>query len=230
MALEPGDRVVARGVEEYAAALEEDHPVDMGEHHGRPVLGEDDGGAGAERVLEERLGAVGVELRGRLVQQEQARFQRERRGQADALELAAGQLGHPALREMLGADRRERGTHARGDCARRRGDVLEPERDLGLDPPEHDLILGILEHGRHRPRELCRPGATRVAARDLDPSLEAAAVEPRHEAGERTQKRRLARAGRAEQQDDLARLDREAHSVQRRPGRGVREPQAAHSG
>ena len=65
---------------------------------------------------------------------------------------------------------------------------------------------------RRAPRDRS-PG---VAARDLDASLEAAAVEVRDEPGERAQQRRLARARRAEQRDDLARLDRERDVRERR--------------
>src|SRR5207253_2018846 len=40
-------------------------------------------------LLDDGRGAVGVELRGRLVEQQQLRAQRKRRGEADALQLAA---------------------------------------------------------------------------------------------------------------------------------------------
>ena len=56
-------------------------------------------------------------------------------------------------------------------------------------------------------RELGRARSPGVAAFDLDPALEAAAVEVRDETGERAQERRLSRARRAEQGDDLAGLD-----------------------
>ena len=129
---------------------------------------------------------------------------------------------------MTGPDRGERVTHAARDGARERADVLEPERDLRLDTPQHHLVLRVLEHRRHRARELGGARVTRVVAGDLDAALEAAAVEPRHEAGERPQQRRLARAGRAEQQDDLPRLDRQAYPVQRRRCARVREAEPIH--
>ena len=61
----------------------------------------------------------------------------------------------------------------------------------------------------------------RVEAADLDPAGEAAAVEVRHEPGERAQERRLAAAGGAEQRDDLARVELErdvAHAPATPPG------------
>ncbi len=117
----------------------------------------------------------------------------------------------------------ERVRHALRDLARRRADVLEPERDLRLDAAEHDLVLGILEDGRDGAGELGGARAARVEARDLDAALEPAAVEVRDEPGERTQDRRLAGAGRPEQQQHLARLDRQRHVVEREPAVGIRE-------
>ena len=77
----------------------------------------DDGALEPLHDVEEALGGVRVELRGRLVEQQQARAQRERRGQADPLQLTAGQLGRRAVGELLGADERER--------------LLDPRPDLG---------------------------------------------------------------------------------------------------
>ena len=56
------------------------------------MLGEHDGRAETLDRVEEERGAVGIELRGRLVEQQQLRLQRERGREADALELAAGEL------------------------------------------------------------------------------------------------------------------------------------------
>ncbi len=57
---------------------------------------------------EEHLGRIGIELRRRLVEQEQRGPQRQRRGEADPLELAAGELGRPPTDEMQRVHRRER--------------------------------------------------------------------------------------------------------------------------
>ena len=124
-------------------------------------------------------------------------------------------------REMRGADRGERPSRARADQLRRRADVLQPERDLGGHAREHDLVLGILEERRDGSREVGRPRAPGVVAGDLDAAGEAAAVEVRHEPGQRAQQRRLAAAGGAEQRDHLARLEVERDAVQRRC-RGLR--------
>ena len=113
----------------------------------------------------------------------------------------------------------------RPDLLGRHADVLETERDLVLDARHHDLVLGILEHRRDGPGELGGAVRARVEAADLDPAGEAAAVEMRHEPGERPQQRRLAAAGRPEQRDDLAGLELErdvAQGRQRRPGTRTR--------
>ena len=81
---------------------------------------------------------------------------------------------------------------------------------------EHDLVLGILEERRDGSREVGRPRAPRVVAGDLDAAGKAAAVEVRHEPGQRAQQRRLAAAGGAEQRDHLAGLEVERDAVQRR--------------
>ena len=110
----------------------------------------------------------------------------------------------------------ERALDARPDLGRLGAEVLEPERDLVRDDRHHDLVLRVLEDRRDRARELGRAGRARVEAGDDDAAREAAAVEVRHEPGERPQQRRLAGAGGAEQRDDLAGLELERDAAQRR--------------
>ena len=69
MLVQPCHRFVARRVEEDAAAIEKQHPVCVPERRGRALLRDDDGGAAPERMLEERLRPVGIELRRRLVEE-----------------------------------------------------------------------------------------------------------------------------------------------------------------
>ena len=79
------------------------------------MLGEDDG---TPRLLdrgEERLGAVGVELGRRLVEQEEPRLERERRGETDALQLPARELDGSPGREVRCADLAERDGDLRPD-------------------------------------------------------------------------------------------------------------------
>ena len=219
----PGERIVARRVEQDATLVEEHDTVGVAQRDRGALLGDDDAGIAAERELEERLRPRRIELRGRLVEQEQLRLERERRGEADALQLAARDLGHASRAELRDADCGERRVDTRQDRLRRRADVLERERDLGVDAPEDDLVLRVLEDRCDGSCELCRTRAARVAARHLDAALEAAAVEPRNEPGERTHERRLAGTGSAEEQHDFAALDLERDVAQRRRRFRIRE-------
>ena len=91
---EPRDRLVARCVEHDPAVVHE-------ERRGRRARADVPAAAPRRRprtadcstMLEERIGRVGIELRRRLVEQQQLRPQRERRRERDALQLAARQLG-----------------------------------------------------------------------------------------------------------------------------------------
>ena len=67
-----------------------------------------------------------------------------------------------------------------GISRRWHADVLEAELELVLDAGHHDLVLGILEDGGDRSGQVARPCRPRVAAPDLDPTGEPAAVEVRH--------------------------------------------------
>ena len=132
--------------------------------------------------VEERIRRGRVDLRRRLVEQEQARLERERRRERDALQLAARQLGGPALGEVPGADQLQRLVDPRPDVGRRDADVLEAERDLVRDLRHHDLVLRILEDRRDVAGKLGRARLARVAAGHDDAPRERAAVEVRHEA------------------------------------------------
>ena len=216
MLVQPRHRLVARCVEHDAAAVEEQDAVGVAQRERGTLLRDDHGCAARERVLEERLRALRIELRRRLVEEQQLGLERERRREADALQLAAGKLRDAAAGQVRGTDGRQRSLRARQDRLRRHADVLEPEGDLRLDLREDDLILRILEDGRDRARELRRMRVARVAAGDLDAAAEVPAVEPRHEPAERAHERRLAGAGGAEHEHDLARVDPERDAVERR--------------
>ena len=179
---------------------------------------------------EKRLGAGEIELRGRLVEQEKPRLERERRGETDALQLPARELDGSPRCQVRSANLAKRRLDARPDRLRRHSEVLEAERDLVLDPHHHDLVLGILEDRRHRPRELGGAGRAGVPAVHLDPTREPAAMEVRHEPGQRPQQRRLAAAGGPEQRHHLTLVELEREVAYRRSAAGVREREAADLG
>ena len=203
-ARQPLERLGARRVEEEAALVDEER---RGRELKRPadaVLGEHDGRTEPLDGVEEERGAFGIELRRRLVEEQQLRLQRERRRQADALELAAGELDRLAppadgARPTDASARSTRGQISAGGTPR----FSSPNATSFARDRHHDLVLRILEDGRHRAGELGRSVAARVEPGDDDPAGEAATVEVRHEPGERAQERRLPGARRAEERDDL---------------------------
>ncbi len=227
---EPDERRLARCVERDAAVVHEENAVDVRERARGPLLGDQNRARQLFDQIEERVGGLGVELRGRLVEQQQLRLERERRCKRHTLQLATGELARRAVGEVRRADERERLIDARPDRRRLDADVLEAEGDLVRDIVHHDLVLGILEDGRDRTRELGGPRLARVEPGDDDPPLEAAAVEVRHEPGERTQQRRLAAARRAEQRDVLALGELERHVVEHRRAARVGEAKVIDGG
>ena len=71
----------------------------------------------------------------------------------------------------------ERLARAGLDLRRRHADVLEPELHLRLDAREDNLVLGVLEEGSDRARELGGTHTARIQAHHLDATRETPAVE-----------------------------------------------------
>src|SRR4051794_15404087 len=218
---EPRQRRVARRVELDASALHEEHAIYVCERTRRALLRDDHGAVEPVDDLEELVGGGGVELRRRLVEQQQPGPQRERRGEADTLQLATRELPHGPLDEMLATDERERLVDALPDLRWLDTEVLEAERDLVADAAHHRLVLRVLEDRRDRPGQLRRMRAARVEAADLDAARKGAAVEVRYQPRERAQQCRLAGRGCAEQDDALPLVDPQRDAVEhRRAGAG----------
>ena len=148
-----GDDAVGGG----EAALE----AVLGEHDRRPPLLVE-----APQDAEQLVAGDGVELRGRLVEQDERRAGRERGAERDALQLAAGELGGRAV-EQLGDAERERGLlDPARDGRRREAGVLEREGELGAHRAEDDLRLGLLEERAGDRGEVGRPVLARVEPAD----------------------------------------------------------------
>jgi hypothetical protein len=103
---EPGEGCIAARVEHHGALLEEKHAVARVEDPIGSLFRHDDRRAASARELDQLRCAVRVELRGRLVQQQQPRPQGEHGGETDSLELTAGELRDGALAEMSRSDGR----------------------------------------------------------------------------------------------------------------------------
>ena len=222
---QPARRLVDRHVERDAPALEEDHAVGERERPRDAVLAEDDGGTRARATASRKASApagssceVGSSS-SRSAGRSASAAARQTRCSSPPLSSAVARPARCSAPTAASASRaRARSRPAPRPRSRGR---RRPRRDARHD----DLVLGILEHRRDRSRQVGRPGAARVAAGDDDAPGEAAAVEVRHQPGERAQERGLPRAGRAEQGDALARLDRERHVAKGRHAARVGERQ-----
>src|SRR6185503_19999887 len=191
----------------------------VGDHHDRdaelPVHA-------LERIEHQRRG-LAVELRGRLVGEQDLRQVRQRDGDRDTLLLAARELARLVVRavgETYDLEQLARGPAGRGDldAARRRGeaDVLDDvevrhqvaRRAL---PDEADPVAPVLG-------ELVLIQAPEVAPLDLDGARGRTV-----QAADHIQDRRLARTARAHHGEELALADVEVHAAERHHA-GVRDP------
>ena len=184
------------------------------------MLGDDDARSGiGERPQprRERSGRLRIELRHRLVEQQQRWSRRERRRERDPLQLTARELTGRPVSEVRGAGLGQRLEHALGNLRRRPGGALEREGDLAIDR-EHDRPgLGILEDDAGARAHLGGSCMTRIEPRDLAAPGETTTVEVRHEAAQHAQQRRLARAARSGQQHELACVELEVDAGERVP-------------
>ena len=114
-----------------------------------------------------------------------------RRGDRDALELAARERVGAALQQVRDAERERRLLH--GPCHRGGGlaPVLERQLELCAHSAHHDLALGLLEDRPADGGELAGAVLAHVEAPNAQLAVRLAAVEVRHEPAERAQERRL---------------------------------------
>ena len=163
------------------------------------------------------LAQLGVEIRQRLVQQQDRGLHHQAPGQRHPLLLAAAQLARIARVEPGQVDQLQ---HARDPGANLRA------RDAPHIQAEGDVVVHalvgphrvVLEHHPHA-APLGRHHAGRRGERDrADPD---GALVGRHEPGDQAEQRRLAAAARAQQRHELVVLDLQA---QRADGHRVAEP------
>jgi len=123
--------------------------VRFGDHPSRPAVadgleGAKPGDAGEHAAYRAR--AVGVEVRGRLVQEKHARSEREDPGDGETLLLAARERGRRAVFAVGEANVSKRAVDPRPDLGCRDAVVLEAERDVVPGARHDELRLGVLEH------------------------------------------------------------------------------------
>ncbi|OUE08779.1 hypothetical protein CMsap09_07510 [Clavibacter michiganensis] len=164
--------------------------------------------------------ALGVEVRGRLVEEEEPRAHGEHAGEGEPLLLAAGERRRGPVEGDVEAHRVEGGADAGPDLLTRDAEVLAAERHVVADTGEDHLRVRILQH---------EPGAApetrRVPAVDAERPAGLALVVAAEHARERVHEGRLAGTGRAEQEHALPRLDDEV-DVPDRPGAAAGVPPA----
>ena len=164
-----------------------------------------------EHGVAHRLGMVGVEHRGRLVEQQHVRPQRQDSGQGEALALTSGQRGREVVAAVRQTNRRQSFVDAGPDLVARQGDILRPEGDVAADAVSHHGVVGVLRQEPQPPLDFCH-------SRDL--AGDGGAERPR----QGVQQRRLAGAARAEQQHALAGRDLEVEVADDRQATSERSP------
>jgi hypothetical protein len=208
-------RNAARGASHASApAGEREDAVGGGQAALEAVLDEDDGRppllVEPPQQPDQLVAGDGVELRRRLVEQDERGRPGERGAERDALQLAAGELVRRAVEQRRDARARAPPPppRARPPPAPCRGS--RAGRRARRDRAEHDLRLGVLRQRPGHRGDVGRAVLAGVEAADDDPAAELAAVEVRHEPARRAHDRRLARGRQPGDDDELARARREA--------------------
>ena len=137
-----------------------------------------------------------VEVRERLVHQEDPRLAHDRAAHRDALALPAGELPRLAFQQVRQAERLSRTLHAAPDLRPRRPPRAQPEGDV-LEHRHVRIERVVLEHHRHVAPSRVELVDGLIADQDL------AAVDLL-EAGHHPQSGRLAAAGGADEDHELA--------------------------
>ena len=171
-----------------AACLDHDHAVDEREHLGDAVLDEHHRYVAtlrdASQYVADRARAVRVEVRGRLIEEQNARSEHEDPGDRESLLLSTRERRGRAIFAVREADVRQRAVDSRPDLRRRDAVVLEAERHVVACAGHDELRFRILQHQAGR-------------ALDTELALLLAATAAIKQAGKRVEERALPRARRS---------------------------------
>ena len=212
---------------ELAAAIEQQAPREVAHDAVEVVLDDDHAvNRGAIDGGVQLRGAARVEVRGRLIQDQRVGPRGQRRGERDALLLAAreaidaprGAIGQPNGRQRFG--------DARWHLGGRHPQVLQAERHLVLDRQHGELARRILEDGADAFGQVTGRKGDGRATVDLDLAAQVGVFAERDQTGQAQAEGALARTARAGQQHPFARGDRERDVVQgRRTARQIASAQ-----
>ena len=141
----------------------------------------------AHQRLEHILGRKRIELRGRLVKNQDAGPQRKGGCDGDALSLATRKGLQRAVAQRGQIEQAKHLLHARSHLFRWHSLVLQSEGYLILDPIHHELGFGVLEDKADEATEHLRPIGHRVVPSHRHTPAEGAAGEVGHQSVEASQ-------------------------------------------
>src|SRR6187397_976162 len=203
---------LARRADLLDAALIEDDDL-AGDLHRLLLVVRDDDGRHVHLVVEaaqpgaQLLAHTRVEGAKGLVEEQHARFPRQRAGERHPLPLAARELGWVALRETLELDELEQLVHATADLLARPLPNRQPERDV--------VVNGHVLEGRVVLEDHPDPSCARRPVGDVRVTDQHLARVRRLEPRDHTEERRLPAPAGAEQRRQRPLRDRDRHVRQR---------------
>ena len=215
-----GEDLPRRVVVDDMALVHEEHAVTVAGELLDLLLDHDDRDPHLRELvhgMKDLLGALRVELGGRLIEDEDVRLHRKHGADGHALELTAGQVEGVPVAVLPDAEAAEYGLDAGADLLRREAEVLKTVADLVVDRVLRaaQLIERILEDEPDVAAELGHRRVPRIHATDRDGAAVRALVKLRDETEQRLAERALARAVLTGDADELALFDREADAVER---------------
>ena len=217
------DRAWVRENRFTAARGQIENAVHKGQHALQAVLGQDHGQpqvvVEAHERVEHILSRLGIELRGRLVEHQDRRAQRQRSGNGHALAFAAGEGLQRAVAQRCQVKQVERFFDAHAHLLRGHGGVLQGKGDLIFDAVGDELSLWVLEDEPYVSAQDARGGGDRVKPLDAHIPAQCTAAEMGDQPIQAAQQSRLAGTRRADQQNQLALRQIQADVLQGRPQR-----------
>ena len=168
-----GEDLPRRVVVDDMTLVHEEHAVTVAGELLDFLLDHDDRDAHLRELvhgMKDLLGALRIELGGRLIEDEDVRLHRKHGADGHALELTAGQVERIPVAVLPDAEAAEHGLDAGADLLRREAEVLKTVADLVVDRVLRaaQLIERILEDEPDVAAELGHRRAARIHATDRD--------------------------------------------------------------
>ena len=201
------------------AMVEHEHAVAVLREQGDLLLNDDDGDSKCAVCLTQRLenqrGAGGVECRGGLVENQDARTHGEDGGDGHLLLLSAREGGDLAVAQVADADGLERFAHALLDLVVGNAKVLEAKEHLVLDDRGDHLRVDVLQHAADDLRHIGERDFAGVVVVNHDGPKERAGVVVGHGTRQAGGKRGLAGARGPDDTDEISLVHAERDVAER---------------